>query len=119
MSELSWRWIVLMLTVPPIGAVVVAYPVWRTSQIILGNLAGATVIFGTALALIFREYVEIDDLARRCLDAGVVCWPEPSAFTRYAIYAIIAAIEVFALFASSLRVERNIRNRGYAPEWRR
>jgi hypothetical protein len=37
---------------------------------------------------------------------------------RYAIYAFIALIEVFALFTLSLRVEQRIRNRDYAPEWR-
>ena len=53
-----------------------------------------------------------------CLDAGVVCFPEPSAFMRYAIYAGIGLIEVFALFTFSLKVEERIRNRAYAPEWR-
>jgi hypothetical protein len=37
---------------------------------------------------------------------------------RYAIYASIGMIEVFVLFAVSLKVERMIRNRHYAPEWR-
>ena len=57
-------------------------------------------------------------MSRRCLDAGYACWPEPSAFTRYAIYAFIGLFEVFAVFMWSLRVERRIRNRDYAPEWR-
>jgi hypothetical protein len=52
-----------------------------------------------------------------CLNAGFVCGPEPSAFTRYAIYAVIGLIEVFGLFTVSLRVEERIRNRNYAPEW--
>jgi hypothetical protein len=42
----------------------------------------------------------------------------PSAFARYAIYTGIGMIEVFALFAWSLKVETRIRNRAYAPEWR-
>ena len=62
--------------------------------------------------------VELDRLTRMCLDSGFVCWPEPSAFMRYAIYAFIALVEVFALFTLSLRVEQRIRNRDYAPEWR-
>jgi len=44
--------------------------------------------------------------------------PEPSAFVRYAIYAGLALVEVFALFTYSLKVETRIRNRAYAPEWR-
>jgi hypothetical protein len=107
-----------MLTAPPLAGVLVAFPIWRTSQTILGNLAGTVVIFGSAFALILREYVQLDRLTRACLDAGLVCWPEPSAFARYAIYAVIGLIEVFGLFAVSLRVEERIRNRNYAPEWR-
>jgi len=117
-TELNWRWIGLMLTAPPIAGLLVAFAVWRTKQIVLGNIAGAVVIFGSALALILRESVEIDRTIRRCLDAGYTCWPEPSAFTRYAIYAFIALFEVFAVFMWSLRVEQRIRNRNYAPEWR-
>jgi hypothetical protein len=107
-----------MLTAPPLAGALVAFPIWRTKQVILGNLAGTVVIFGSALGLIMREYVQLDRLTRACLDAGFVCWPEPSAFARFAIYAIIALIEVFGLFAVSLRVEDRIRNRHYAPEWR-
>ena len=39
-------------------------------------------------------------------------------FTRFAIYAFIGLAEVFALFALSLRVEKKLRDRDYAPEWR-
>jgi hypothetical protein len=54
----------------------------------------------------------------RCIDAGYTCWPVPGAFVRYSIYAAIALIEVVVLFSWSLRVERQMRNRHYAPEWR-
>ena len=107
-----------MATVPPLVGVLVALPCWRNSQPILGNIAGSAVIFGSALALILRESVEIDRVTRRCLDAGYTCFPSPSAFSRYAIYAFIALIEVFALFTLSLSVEQKIRRRGYDPEWR-
>ena len=107
-----------MATVPPLVGVLVALPCWRSRQPILGNIAGSAVIFGSALALILRESVEIDRVTRRCLDAGYTCFPSPSAFSRYAIYAFIALIEVFALFTLSLSVEQKIRRRGYDPEWR-
>ena len=107
-----------MATVPPLVGVLVALPCWRNSQPILGNIAGSAVIFGSALALILRESVEIDRVTRRCLDAGYTCFPSPGAFSRYAIYAFIALIEVFALFTLSLSVEQKIRRRGYDPEWR-
>ena len=118
MTELNWQWIALMATAPGILGVLLAWACWRKTEIILGNLAGAAVILGFAFALIFRESAEVDRVTRACLDAGYTCWPAPSAFIRYAIYAAIGFLEVVALFMASLSVERRIRNRGYAPEWR-
>jgi hypothetical protein len=118
-TGLNWWWIALMALAPLPVAVVVAIPVWRRSETILGNIAGAAVIFGTGLVLILREHAELDILVQGCLDRGSTCWPEPAAFTRYAIFAAIALVEVIALFVVSLRVEARQRNRGYAPEWRR
>jgi hypothetical protein len=118
-NQLSWLWIGLEVTVPPLAAVLLATPFWRKGQMIFGNIVGTAVIFGSAFALIMREYVELDRLTQACLDAGTVCWPEPSAFTRFAIYAFIGLIEVFLLFTLSLRVEERVRRRSYAREWQR
>ena len=117
-NGLSWRWIALMAIVPPILAILAAMPIWRSRQVILGNLLGSGVIFACALGLIMRESLDLTMLTRRCLDSGYTCWPDPSAFVRHAIYSGIALIEVFALFTYSLRVEEKIRRRGYSPEWR-
>lgn len=120
MNELSWRWIAFMAIVPLPAAALLAWPIWRRGETILGNVAGSVVIFGTAFALIFRESAALDVLRQACFDAGgIVCWPTPGAFTRYAIYASLGLVEVVVLFAVSLRVERRIRERAYAPEWRR
>lgn len=118
MNSLNWFWISLMLTAPPATGLALAFPLWRKSQVIFGNIVGTAVIFVSAFAMIFREYAEIDIIVQRCLDAGTVCWPQPSAFTRFAIYAFIGLIEVFALFGLSLKVEERRRDRDYAPEWR-
>src|SRR5262245_5244440 len=107
-----------MVTAPSIVGALVAYPFWRRREMIFGNLVGTAVILGTAFALILRESIEIEQVTRRCLEAGYTCWPVPSAFARYAIYSGIGMIEVFALFSWSLRIEARIRNRAYAPEWR-
>ena len=107
-----------MATVPGILGVLIAYPVWRKEEIILGNLAGTAVILAFAFALIFRESAEVDRVTRACLDARYTCWPSPSPFVRYAIYAAIGFLEVVAVFLVSLSVERRIRNQRYAPEWR-
>jgi hypothetical protein len=118
MRELSWSWIALALTAPPLVGGLIAFPIWRMGQSILGNLAGSVVIFGAAIALIMREHVELEGISQGCLDRGFVCWPDPSAFTRFAIYAFIALFEVMALFMLSLKVEAKLRRRGYDPEWR-
>jgi hypothetical protein len=120
MTELSWSWIAVMALAPlPLGMLLAA-PVWRRKETILGNVAGSVVIFGAAFALIFRESAMLDRLRQQCFAAGgVVCWPTPSAFARYAIYAGIGLAEVLILFVVSLSVERRIRERDYAPEWRR
>jgi hypothetical protein len=118
-TELSWSWIALMAVVPLVVGVLVAFPLWRSAQMTLGNIAGTAVIFGSALGLILREYVVLDRITKACLDAGDVCWPQPSAFTRFAIYAFIGLIEVFALFTFSLKFEERVRRRDYDTEWQR
>jgi len=118
-DRLNWPWIALMCTAPLPLAVAVAALLWRRNEAILGNLAGTIVIFGSALASILRESVVLNRLTRQCLDAGVTCWPQPSAFSRYAIYAAIGLLEVIGLFLISLDVERRMRRRHYAPEWQR
>ena len=118
MTSLSWFWIVFAVVVPGALAVLVAWPIWKSGQAILGNVAGTVIIMGAAMALIMREHVVLDRVVQACLDQGTTCWPEPSAFTRYAIYACIGLAEVMALFLVSLKVEHALRRRGYAPEWR-
>ena len=117
MNELSWPWIALMLTGPPLAGLIVALPLWHRKEMILGNATGTRDLRrGDWLD---RARVDrLDRITQGCLDAGFVCWPEPSAFVRYAIDAVIGLLEVFGLFTFSLSVEKRIRNRGYAPEWR-
>ncbi len=118
MFELRWWWIAFALTVQPLLGLAVTYPFWHRGQMTFGNIVGTALIFASAMGLILREYVELDQLSQACLDAGTVCWPSPSAFTRFAIYAFIALIEVFALFSLSVVIDERVRRRNYAPEWR-
>lgn len=107
-----------MATVPFLVGLVVAYLFWRRSEAIFGNIVATGIIFSAAFGMIWREHVELDRIVQACIDAGHTCWPEPSAFTRFAIYAFIGLLEVFTVFTLSLRVEERIRRRDYAPEWR-
>ena len=118
MSHLNWYWIGLGATVPLMVGILLALPFWRSNQPILGTVAGAAIMFGTAIGLILREYMELDQITQRCLDEGLPCFPNPSAFTRFAIYAFIGLAQVFILFSLSLRAEEKYRRRDYAPEWR-
>jgi hypothetical protein len=117
-NGLNWTWIVFLAVVPLPVACLLAYPLWSRRETILGSIVGATVIFSAALVAILREYAEVNRIVQACIDAGTACWPEPSAFTRYAIYAFIGLAAVFGLFLVSIQVESRIRNREYAPEWR-
>jgi hypothetical protein len=119
MTGLNWTWIAIALTVPGALGVLVAIPLWLKQQPIFGNLVGTAVIFGAALGFMLRERIELNQLTQRCLDqGGLACVPDPSGFTRDAIYAFIALFEVMVLFSVSLKVEEKVRRRGYAPEWR-
>lgn len=107
-----------MVVAPLPVALLVAWPIWRLKQSLLGNLAGSAVIYGTAITLILRESIELQRIAEACLAAQTTCWPDPSEFTRGVIYASIALAQVIVVFLVSLRFEERLRRRGYAPEWR-
>jgi hypothetical protein len=119
MSELNWMSVaILVLVALPLGCVV-ATPLWRRQEGLLGNLAGTGVIFGTAIVIILKDSAESDALVSTCLDAGLTdCFSASSPFTRYAIYAFLGLAEVIALFLISHVVERRMRDRDFAPEWR-
>jgi hypothetical protein len=117
-DHLNWHWLALSMTVPGVAAFLVAWPFWQRQQPIFGNLVGTAVTFGWGLAMIMREHVEIDRAVQQCLADGLVCFPTPSAFTRFALYAFVSLIQTVALFSISLVVETRVRRRGYAPEWR-
>lgn len=118
MATLNWTWIGLELTVTPLVALILAWPFWRKNEVIVGNIVATAVIFVTGFGLIWGEYVVIDRIVNACLDAGTTCWPQPSAFTRFAVYGSIALVEVFGIFSLSLWVEERRRSREYDPEWR-
>jgi hypothetical protein len=118
MTGLSWNWIAVMVLIPLPAGLLVALPFWRARQMILGNLAGGAVVLLIALVLILREHAELDRITQSCLASGITCWPDPSAFMRFAIFASIGMLEVFAIFLISIRVDDRAARRRYSPEWR-
>jgi hypothetical protein len=117
-TRLNWYWIAVASTVPGLVGLLADFPFWRRTEAIFGNIIGTAIVFAFSFGFIWREHVELDRLVKACLDAGTVCWPQPAAFTRFAIYACIGMAQVFLIFMLSLRVEERARRREYAPEWR-
>ncbi len=118
MNELNWHWIALASTLPALVSLLAAYPFWRAGHEIFGSIVGTGIIFAAAIGFIMRESVELDRMVQACLDAGTVCWPEPSAFARFAIYGFIGLAQVIVLFVVSMIVEQRVRRRSYSREWR-
>jgi len=117
-NHLNWFWIGVMLTVPPMAGLAVAFLIWRGAKdTIIGNIVGAGVIFAGVVYLISREFAELSQLSQACLDAGQVCWATPSGFVRYGIYASIGLIEIAVLFTIGQSVEERKRRRDYSREW--
>ena len=114
-TELSWFVIGLMVIVPPL-VLLVAYPFWRDSQPILGNIAGTASSWlgpdlilgvGRARSAVARVH------GRRLLllsDADLVL-----ALCDLRVHRAVRGVR--ALHAS-LSVEQRIRRSGYDPEWR-
>jgi hypothetical protein len=118
LNHLNWLWIGVMATVPPLIGLAVASIFWRFMKDPgVGNVVGSLVIIGGIFLLISREFSELAILTGACLQSGHVCWPTPSGFIRYMIYACIGLFEIAALFSLSLTVEERRRRRGYSREW--
>jgi len=108
-----------MVVVPPLVSLPVAFMLWRKRDPAVGNIVGMVIVFMMSMGMILLEYADLAGLSQACLDRGQLCWPTPSGFIRYTIYASIGLIHVFVLFVVSLKVEERDRNNTYAPEWRR
>jgi hypothetical protein len=115
---MSWYWIAVALTIPLIAALIIALPCWWKFDPIIGNALGAGVVFVGAIALVSREYVEIQRATMLCLHAGIICSFSPEPFTRFAIYGLIGLLQASAVFVVGLKIEEYRRQRSYAREWR-
>ena len=116
---MSWYWIAVALVVPTALGFLVAWPLWRSGQGTFGSTVGASIIFMGGAALIGREYTELERLTEACLEAtGSECIFEPSAFTRFAIYAGIALVEVFFLFDRGIKADQRAYRRQFPSEWK-
>src|SRR3954470_15080585 len=64
---MDWRWVVGALTIPALVGMLMAYPVWRWGKNpTIGAILGAFPIFIATVALIGREFIEIQRFYRQC-----------------------------------------------------
>jgi hypothetical protein len=105
-------WVGIAAVLPVIAGVVVAFPLWWARvRDEMGTIAGAGVVLLFAVFFIAREFGEVQGTFARCIAAGRLCRFTPEPFTRYAIYAGIAMLQVFLLFVLGLQVEERLRRR--------
>jgi hypothetical protein len=115
----NWQWIAVALVVPTALGFLTAWPLWRRGQGTFGATVGASVIFMCGAALIGREYTELERMAEACIEAtGYECIFSPSAFTRFAIYAGIALVEVFLLFDAGIKADHRAYRKQFPSEWK-
>jgi hypothetical protein len=117
------RWVAVGLTVPTLVGMLTAFPVWRWGKNpTIGAILGAPPIFIATVALIGREFIEIQRFYRQChalLERHMVCHDlSPDDFTRFAIYCFIGMLQVFLLFYMSAVVEGRRREGEFDEPWR-
>ena len=106
-------WILLAAAIVPLAfGLLAAWPLWlaRAADEV-GSIAGAGVILASTVGLIAREFGDVLEITRRCVEAEVPCHFRPEPFTRYASYGGIGIVQIFALFFVGLGVEERLRNR--------
>ena len=115
--------VVLWLVIVAVGAAtllgfLVAWPLWRMGHGTFGSTVGASVIFICGAIFIGLEYTELERMSAACLEeTGYDCVFSPSAFTRFAVYAGIALIEVFVLFDRGISADRRAYRKRFPSEW--
>jgi len=122
-SVMNWRWIALAFTVPLALGILAAIPIWRRAkEPIIGGILGAFPVFICVVALIGREFIELQVFNHQCralLRQHIVCHePSPDAFTRFGIYCFIGMAQVFVLFILSQVVEGRRREGEFDLAWR-
>jgi hypothetical protein len=119
LTTLYMRWwpIALAIVVPTIAGLIVARLFWRRDSTV-GNIVGSAVIAAAMIGFISREYADLANERRSCVDRDVSCVFRPSDFSRYAIFASIGFVEVMLIYSAGLRHEERLRRRDYSPEWR-
>ena len=119
-DTISLFWVGIAAVVPLVAAIGVAWPFWRkVTRDPVGTVAGCFVVCGCAVALIGRELVHLQRFSTKCVSLEIACTYHPEPFTRFFLYAAIASAQVFGLFIIGWQIENRLRQKEFAPHWRR
>ena len=111
---MNTAWIAVAAIVPLVAGLLAAWPFWRRRvRDDMGPVVGAGVILLCVVALVAREYGEVEVVTARCIAAEIGCRFYPKPFVRYAIYGGIGMVQVFALFVVGLSIEERLRRRDH------
>jgi hypothetical protein len=105
---LDWVLIALAIVVPlPLG-LFAAWLCWRKTQVVdVGNVLGSGIILFAGVLCWGNEFVRVLRATSACETAGTPCVMHPSPFMRFAIFAVIAFVQVAMLYViSAVRQER-------------
>jgi len=111
-AKLNLVYVAVAAVLPIVTGILIAWPLWRMRvRDEMGTIAGAGVVLLFAVFFIAREFGEVQGTLARCIADGRLCRFTPEPFTRYAIYAGLAMLQVFLLFVLGLNVEERLRRR--------
>lgn len=112
-------WILFAAAIVPLAfGLLAAWPLWLARAVDeIGSIVGAGVILAFTVGFIAREFGDVMEITRRCVEAEVPCHFRPEPFTRYAVYAGLGLIQIFAVFLVGLGVEERLQN-GPRARWR-
>ena len=115
----NWGLIALASVLPPLAAVAVAWPFWKSGRFIIGNVAGLAVVLVACLFFGFAEYADALKFRFWCAETNTPCRPTGSGdFMRISVFAFVAMVQAMLLHVVSGMKEHRTDRAGYDRRWR-
>jgi len=119
LRDINWDLIALAALLPPMVAVAVAWPFWKSGRFIIGNVAGLAVVLVACLFFGFSEYADALKFRFWCAETSTPCKPTGSGdFMRISLFAFIAMIQAMLLHVVSGMKEHRTDRAKYDVGWR-
>jgi hypothetical protein len=97
--------ILVALALPTAAGLVVAWPLWRWKQFIVGNAVGAGVAFALTIGLIGVSYVTQQHENEQCAAGLIHCVSRVNAHVPFLLYALLGVVDACAIFWIGLLAE--------------